>query len=246
MGTSSSRRGKVTQQSENEILNEISWQSAKTTATRFFNGTGSFGMAMQKVILAAGGKNKFASAKRVKKAKAFGILLNFFNVARNSSIRDALTKSGIQVDDEKPIQDQIIEYINSVVYPDAISYSDTENREELTSFALQYYELFDSGVMQSEEERVILNALSEIVCDGLVLEIMNSFEGSVPQSLENENIETTIKQMTIAKADVKSKVQKYSKMVSLKSDLKEDVEEYANTIYDAVIDEYLSEDFDDE
>lgn len=246
MGTSSSRKGKVTRKSENNVETLISWSSAKSSATRFYNGNGSFEVAMRKVILASGGHEKFASTRRAKKIKALRLLLSFFGLAKETSIQEALSRSGIKVDDTKSISNLIIEYVNTVVYPDAVSYSDTCNREELTRFALDYYALFDSSVMATEENQAILNAIADIVCADLVLEINNSFEEEVPLSLENENVKKTLNQIEAAKSNIKNKVEKYSKMYVLKSGSINDIEEYKNDIYNAVLDDYLSGDFENE
>ena len=246
MGTSSSRRGKVTRQTENKVETPVSWASAKLSATRFYNGNGQFEVAMQKVILASGGCEKFASTKRTKKVKALHSLLSFFELAKEISIQEALSQNGIQVDDTKSINDLIIEFVNTVVYPNAISYSDTCNREELTRFALDYYALFDSNVMATEENQAILNVISDVVCDDLVFEINNSFEEEVPLSLENEDVETTLDRIEVAKSNIKSKVEKYSKVYVLKSSSIDDIEEYEHSIYNAVLDDYLSGDFENE
>ena len=246
MGTSSSRRGKVTRKTENSAETPVSWASAKLSATRFYNGNGSFEVAMQKVILASGGLEKFAGTKRTKKVKALHSLLSFFELAKETSIQEALFQNGIQVDGTKSINDLIIEYVNTVVYPDAVSYSDTSNREELTRFALDYYALFDSSTMAAEENQAILNVISDIVCDELVFEINNSFEEEVPLSLENEDVGITLDRIEVAKSNIKSKVEKYSKIYVLKSSSIDDIKEYEHSIYNAVLNDYLSGDFENE
>ena len=246
MGTSSSRRGKVTRKTDNTVETLITWASAKLSATRFYNGKGSFEIAMQKVILASGGREKFAGIKRVKKVKALHSLLSFFELAKTTNIREALAQNGILLNDTKSISDSIIEYVNTVVYPDAVSYSDTSNREELTRFALEYYALFDSNAMAWEENQAILNAISDIVCDDLVLEINNTFEEEIPLSLENEDVETTLNQIKVAKANIKNKVEKYLKIYVLISSSVKDIEEYEHNVYYAVLDDYLSGDYGNE
>lgn len=238
MGTSSSRNGRVTNNNESAHNIECTWKSAKNSATRFFNGTGSFGVAFQKVIKASGGPESFAAEKRIKKSKALGIVFGFLETVNAVGLRQALTQSGIIVDGEKSNAELITEYINYIVYPDAVSYSDTTNREEIIHFVTECVSIFDEQKMEDEQEHAKIDIFEKFIWDDIASQILNSFEEDVPQAIETNNSDLACKQREKAKKEIFKKVKKCAKNFKLSSMSNSDAISYMDQLYQAVINEY--------
>ena len=250
MGTSSTRRGKNSRninKIDSEISTEVSWQSAKSAATKFFKGSLGFGIVMQKVIQASGGSTYFAANKRNKKAIGYASLLTVVVRASAVGVKQALSEQGHIIDETKTIQELLIDYVSERVCPEATTVEDTSIREELLTSTVQFSELFDAEGFIDLEDEVVVNSIKSIFYRSLVDTLEDAFEQEVPMSIETDQPDQVETNRQSAKRLIGKKVKKYLSAYSRNEILNPDkIKDIELDIYNSVLNDYQNGDFDED
>lgn len=250
MGTSSTKPGKNSRNISNitgeTTPTEVSWQSVKSAATKFFKGNLEFSIAMQKMIKASGGPSKFALGTRTKISKGYAKLFGVIISASSVGIRQALVDLGRKDDPEKSIKDLLVDYVNEEICPESTTAEDTIVREELLTAVIRFSELFNEEELIDLKNDVTIHVVKALLKEMLVDSIEKAFEQEVPFSLETNDPKDFAVSKNDAKRIIEIKVDEYMSTYSDKDIMDKDkIEGIENEIYNSVLNDFDNGDFGD-
>lgn len=249
MGTSSTKPGKNSRNISNITGEtapvEVSWQSVKSAATKFFKGSLEFSIVMQKMIKASGGPSKFALGTRTRISNGYAKLFGVISSASSVGIRQALIDLGRKDNPEKSAKELLIDYVNEEICPESTTAEDTIVREELLTAVIRFSELFDESGFVDLKLDVTIHAVKALFKEMLVDSIEKAFEQEVPFSIETEDPKDYTVSKNEAKRMIENKVEEYMANYSDKDFMDKDkIEGIENEIYNSVLNDFDNGDFD--
>lgn len=250
MGTSSTKPGKNSRNISNITGSstpvEVSWQSVKSAATKFFKGNLEFSIVMQKMIKASGGPSNFAIGTRTRISKGYAKLFGVISSASLVGIRKAIVDLGRKDDPEKSVKDLLVDYVNEEICPESTTAEDTMVREELLTAVIRFSELFNEEELIDLKNDITIYVVKSLFKEMLVDTIEKAFEQEVPFSLETEDPKDFVISKDEAKRIIGIKVDEYMANYSDKDIMDKDkIEGIENEIFNSVLNDFDNGDFGD-